>query len=161
MLAIIAAMTADRVIGKDNQMPWGRMPADLKHFCELTMGKAIIMGRKTFESIGKPLPGRRNIVITRSQDLNLPGCEVVNSFEDALAKASVAEDVVVIGGGEIYRLAMSLVDHMYLTYIDYPNGGDTYFPEWNASDWQELSNETFSADAKNPYAYRFVELTKR
>jgi dihydrofolate reductase len=140
-LSLIAALAKNRVIGADNALPW-RLPEDLKHFKALTMGHPVIMGRKTFESIGKPLPGRRNIVVTRSGNFRAEGCEVVDSPEAALrASAGLAEEVFVIGGAELYRAFLDQADCMYLTEIDRDVEGDARFPDFIRDEWQEVSRE--------------------
>ena len=159
-ISLIAAMAEDRVIGKDNDMPW-HLPADLQHFKRVTLGKPVIMGRKTFESIGRPLPGRKNIVITRSQNWTSNGVEVVNSPDNALKLVKDAEEVMIIGGGNIYRQFLSLADTLYLTFIDLKVEGDTQFPDWKQfGSWAEIERQDFAADEKNPHPYQFVTLKK-
>lgn len=158
MIALIAAMAKNRVIGKSQQMPW-HLPADLAHFKKMTMGKPILMGRKTFESIGKPLPGRRNLVITR-QDITIAGCEIFHSLEEALNAVANVEEVMVIGGGDLFQQALPRTDRLYFTFIDLDVEGDTFFPEWSEKEWKIISNEAHKPDAKNPYAYRFVILER-
>ena len=126
-ISIVAAMGHGRVIGSENQMPW-HLPADLKHFKAVTMGKPVVMGRKTYESIGKPLPGRRNVVVSRQQDLKIPGCDVVMSFDAILDLLHKQPEVMVIGGGSIYEQAMLRASRMYLTFIDTNVKGVTFFP---------------------------------
>ncbi|NVK23423.1 MAG: type 3 dihydrofolate reductase [Gammaproteobacteria bacterium] len=160
-ISLIAAMANNRVIGKDNDMPW-HMPADLAHFKRVTLGKPVIMGRKTYESIGRPLPGRQNIVITRNSDWHCEGVDVVSSPEQALAKVSDAEEVMVIGGGNIYQQFLPLANKLHLTFIDLDVDGDTKFPDWNeAADWRQTESESYSADDKNKHAYQFVILEKQ
>ncbi len=144
------------MIGKDNKMPW-HLPADLKHFKSVTIGKPIIMGRKTFEAIGKPLPGRRNIVITR-QELTLPGCDVFHSLQEALAAVVLEPEAMIIGGANVYAQALPLAGRMYLTFIDVDVDGDAFFPVWDENAWREISNEAHAPDGKNPLAYRFAVL---
>ena len=141
-------------------MPW-HLPADLKHFKTITMGKPIIMGRKTFEAIGRPLPGRRNIVVSRQVGLSFVGCEVCRSLEDAFATCAIEEEVMVIGGAEIYQQALPLVSRMVLTLIDHDFEGDAFFPQWNVNEWHEVSCEKHQPDEKNLYSYRFVELRRK
>jgi len=160
MISIIAAMANHRVIGRNNALPW-RMPADLKHFKAVTMGKPVIMGRKTFASIGKPLPGRRNIVVSTQSALTLPGCEVFDSFERALAAIDEATEAVVIGGAQIYAQALPLATRMYLTVIDLDIEGDAFFPEWDERLWKEVSRVEHAADEKNSHPFNFVELQRR
>jgi dihydrofolate reductase len=164
--ALIVAMASNQTIGINNTLPW-HLPHDLKYFKNVTMAKPIIMGRKTYESIGRPLPGRTNIVITRQSDYQAEGIVVVNSLQQALDKAEdisfVAghEEVMVIGGAEIYQQALLQADRLYITHVDAEIEGDAFFPtvEWN--DWQEFQREEHAADPagddqKNPYDYSFV-----
>jgi len=137
-LALVVAMTADRVIGLNGDMPW-HIPEDLKHFRRVTMGHAIIMGRKTHESIGRPLPRRRNIVITRNVDAEFPGCEVAFSLQSAIdmARAGGDDEPRVVGGGAIYALALPLATKLILTEVDLSVEGDTHFPAFDANGWVE------------------------
>lgn len=153
-LSLIAAMSRNRVIGRDNAMPW-HLSADLKHFKAVTMGKPVIMGRKTFESIGRPLPGRQNIIISRQPGFAAAGCSMAASLEQALAACSGAEEVFVIGGSEIYRLALPAADRLHLTEIDADFEGDTHFPAINAAEWRESSRDSHAA-GETPFAYAFV-----
>lgn len=158
---MIAAMANDRVIGKDNDMPW-HMPADLAHFKKVTMGKPVIMGRKTFESIGRPLPGRKNIVITRNSDWSYESVEVAASTQDAMLLVADVEEVMVIGGGNIYQQFLPQASTLHLTFIDLKVEGDTKFPNWlEVGDWQQVSNEKHAADEKNAHDYEFVTLEKQ
>lgn len=160
-LTIVAALAKNYVIGKDNQLPW-HLPADLKRFKNLTMGKPIVMGRKTFESIGKALPGRRNIVITRQIDLTLQDCEIFSSFEKVLEALQAADipEVMIIGGASIFEQSLPQVNQMYLTIIEQEFDGDAYFPIWNNAEWKEISNTLHHPDEKNPYFYRFIDLIR-
>ncbi len=164
-IAMIAAMANNRVIGKDNQMPW-HLPADLKHFKAVTLGKPVIMGRKTFESIGRPLPGRRNLVISRTIPAQTLGAEWFVCVEQALAAAQVTlskqdDEVMVIGGGEIYRQCLPLANTLYLTEIELTTAGDAFFPDYHAAaDWRICSEQRNSADDRNPYPYRFITLER-
>ena len=155
-ISMIAAMAHDRVIGKDNQMPW-HMPADLAHFKRVTLGKPVLMGRKTFESIGRPLPGRRNLVISRNPDYQADGIEVVGSVEAALALLADNEvaEVMVIGGGHLYAELLPKADCLYLTRIELMVEGDTRFPAFADEQWQCVEREVHQADEKNPHPYRF------
>lgn len=160
-ISMIAAMAKDRVIGKDNDMPW-HMPADLAHFKKVTMGKPVIMGRKTFESIGRPLPGRTNIVITRNSEWSHEGVEVAASPQDAMLLVADVEEVMVIGGGNIYQQFLSQVSTLHLTFIELEVEGDTRFPNWlEVGDWQQVTSEKHAADEKNAYDYEFVTLEKQ
>ncbi|CAM5225858.1 type 3 dihydrofolate reductase [Alishewanella longhuensis] len=159
-IAMIAAMAANRVIGRDNQMPW-HLPADLKHFKAVTLGKPVVMGRKTFELIGRPLPGRRNIVISRQEAPVNSQVEWVSSIEQALALVADVPEVMIIGGAEIYRQCLPLATRLYLTEIELEVAGDAFFPDYNAAaSWQERSNEYFPVSAENPLAYRFLTLER-
>ncbi|QXO19370.1 type 3 dihydrofolate reductase [Vibrio ostreae] len=146
------------VIGNDNEMPW-HLPADFIWFKQHTLGKPVIMGRKTYESIGKPLPGRRNIVITRNPEYSAEGVTIVPSLEIALAEAGDADEAMIIGGGSIYNEALPKASKLYLTFIDAEISGDTYFPEWDSS-WTETHREHYRADEKNQYDMDFVVLEK-
>lgn len=159
MISLIVAMAHNRVIGKNNGMPW-HLPADLKHFKKITSGKPVIMGRKTFESIGKALPNRRNIVISRNAAYQAPDCEVVTSLSAALALVADANEICIIGGAQIFQEALPMADRLYLTFIDLKIEGDTFFPEWNHIHWRELFHDTHPADQQNPYALTFVTLER-
>jgi dihydrofolate reductase len=154
---LIAAFTDNRVLGKDNRLIW-HLPEDLKNFKRLTSGHPVIMGRKTFESLGRPLPNRTNIIITRNADFKAEGCVVVSSLENALQKAEEAgaEKAFVIGGGEIYAQALPIADLMYLTHVHTTLEGDTFFPEFSTQDWQETARQSFEADEKHAYAFDIV-----
>jgi dihydrofolate reductase len=161
MISMIAAMAHNRVIGADNDMPW-HLPADLQHFKRTTMGKPVLMGRKTYESIGKALPGRPNIVITRNPDYKLADATVVDSVEAAMKEASAYEEVMIIGGGSIYDMMLAQADRLYLTFIDVDVAGDTHFPDYEANaDWEESARESHTKDDKNLYDYTFVTLEKK
>jgi len=154
ILSMIVAHADNRVIGKDNDMPW-HLPADLAYFKRTTLGKPIIMGRKTYESIGRPLPGRKNIVISRDEGYRAEGVEVVGSVEAALALVSDVEEVMVIGGGAIYKHCLPAAQRLYITHIDANIVGDTYFPEYDLNEWQLAVSEVKAADEKNNYQLRF------
>lgn len=167
-LALIVAKAENNVIGRNNKLPW-YLPQDLKYFKQVTMGKPIIMGRKTFESIGKPLAGRKNIVISRQTRLHLPAeVALVSSIQEALQVAHADEvnsqqnEAMLIGGAEIYRLALeqNLVKRLYLTQVHAQVEGDAYFPELDMQQWQEVSRQDFKAADSNPYAYSFIVLEK-
>ncbi len=162
-IAMIAAMAANRVIGADNKMPW-HLPADLQHFKAVTMGKPVIMGRKTYESIGKALPGRTNIVITRQPDYQLADAHIVSDPDKALtlAERTETDEVMVIGGGTIYDAFLPYTDTLYLTHIAATVDGDTHFPDYEAvGQWQEVASEQREADERNEYACRFVTLKRQ
>ena len=151
IISLIAAIGKNMVIGTDNKLPW-KLSADLKRFKELTLGKPVIMGRKTFESIGRPLPNRINIIITRDKNYRADGCVVVRSAEDALKAAKHSEEAMVIGGGQIFREFLSKANKMYLTLIDKEFEGDAYFPEYNENEWKEVFREERS-DSGLKYAF--------
>ena len=157
-VSIIVAIGENNAIGKDNQLLW-HLPADLRHFKNKTSGHTIIMGRKTFDSVGKPLPNRRNIVVTR-QDIKIEGCEVVKSIDDALALCRDEEEVFIGGGAEIYKLAMPKTDRIYLTIVHQEFDADTFFPEIDFSQWVETSHEDHEADPKNYIPYSFLTLER-
>jgi len=165
-VALIWAMSRNRVIGRNNALPW-YLPEDLKYFKRITMGKPVIMGRKTWESIGRPLPGRTNIVITRNSDYTVPdGVSVVSSLDAALQLAEKiclingGDEAVVMGGAEIYALALPRAERLYLTQVHAEVNGDAFFPEIDLSRWQELGREDFQASGANPYDYSFVVLRR-
>ncbi len=158
-IALIAAMANHRVIGMHNQMPW-HLPADLKHFKAITLGKPIIMGRKTFESLGRALPGRDNLVVSRQTDYDAPGATVYANLENALSDVKHVPEIMVIGGAQLFEQALPLADRLYLTFIDLEVEGDTFFPEWDSAQWREVSREAHAADAHNPYAYTFITFKK-
>ena len=159
-VTIVAALGRNRVIGMDNRMPW-HISEDLKRFKALTMGHPVIMGRKTFESIGKALPGRENVVITRSHDFEAPECRMVHSLEEALAAAGAAAEVFVIGGAEIYALALPLADRLQLTEVDAAIDGDAYFPDFDRSAWREVSRKPGSTAGPDRLRYDFVTYERR
>ncbi|MCG9721296.1 type 3 dihydrofolate reductase [Shewanella sp. Isolate7] len=157
-IAMIAAMANNRVIGKDNQMPW-HLPEDLRHFKQMTLGKPVVMGRKTFESIGRPLPGRHNLVVSRQADLVIEGVTCVTSFEQAKELVQDCEELVVIGGGQLYAELLPQADCLYLTEINLDVEGDTHFPEWDDGSWQILDSESHTND--KGLEYRFINLVKK
>ena len=159
-VSMIAAMAHDRVIGKDNDMPW-HLPADLKHFKQVTLGKPVIMGRKTIESIGRALPGRKNIVISRNAQYQFEGADTVTSVQEALDSVADVEEVMIIGGGNIYAQCLPISNTLYLTFIDLEVEGDTHFPDYESTGpWHCVSRESHSKDEKNPHDYEFVTLSK-
>ena len=159
-LSIIVALSENHVIGSGNQLPW-KLSADLKRVKALTMGHHLIMGRKTYESIGRPLPGRTNVIITRNGSYAPEGCVVVNSLAAALELAKEDSEAFVFGGGEIFREALPLVNKIYLTKVHCVIDGDTHFPELTSSEWIELDREEFKADEKNEYDYSFITLQRK
>lgn len=163
LISMIAAMANNRVIGAKNAMPW-HLPADLQHFKRVTLGKPVIMGRKTYQSIGKALPGRLNIVITSDPGFSVLDAMVVNSCEEAIriaqAQEKNADEVMIIGGGSIYQYFMPQCQRLYLTLIDLDVEGDTYFPPYHRANWKPLTTEPHLPDEKNPYNYQFITLAK-
>ena len=160
-VAIIVAIAEGNAIGKDQQLLC-HMPADLKRFKALTTGHTIIMGRKTFESLPHALPNRRNIVLSSQPKVNFPGCEVCTSFPEALACCAGEEEVFIIGGGQVYRQALSLTNKLYITYIHhaFPEA-TTFFPELDAAQWEETDREEHPADEKNPYPYTYINYSRK
>lgn len=154
-ICLIAAMAANRVIGRDNALPW-HLPADLKRFKALTMGHPVLMGRKTYESIGKPLPGRRNLVITRNRGYSAPGCEAVHSLDEALAACGDAQDVYVIGGAQLYREALPHAQCLELTEIHAAFDGDAVFPPFAPEQWRETAREIHAPGSGTAFGYDFV-----
>jgi dihydrofolate reductase len=154
-LSIIVAMAKNRVIGANGAIPW-RLPNELKLFKSVTMGHPIVMGRKTYESIGRLLPGRTTVIVTRQVGYRVPGALIAHSLEEAIAACNEDDEVFVIGGGELYRAALSLADRIYLTTVDAEPAGDTYMPEFDPADWRETSAEYFSPDDQHRYRYRYA-----
>lgn len=152
MIKIIVARSRNGVIGNSNKLIWN-LPADLKRFKEVTTGHPIVMGRKTYESIGRPLPNRRNIIVTKDENLHIKDCEVVNSIEEALLLTN--NDCFIIGGGEIYKQVIGISEKIYLTEVNEDFFGDTYFPDIDHS-WSMTSQQDFKADEKNKYNYSFI-----
>lgn len=154
VLSMIVATALDRIIGKDNDMPW-HLPADLQYFKKMTLGKPIIMGRKTFESIGRPLPGRKNIVISRDPNYQANGVNTVTTVDDALALVKDVEEIMVIGGGAIYKHCMPAATRLYITHINAEVAGDTQFPEYDLNEWNKVSSDVRLADENNKYDVDF------
>lgn len=151
MINIIAAISKNNVLGKDNKLLW-HLPNDLKYFKKITTGKTVVMGRKTFESIGKPLPNRRNIVVS-NRNLNIENVEIVNNIKDII---SLNDDIFIIGGGEIYKSTINLADKLYITLIDFEFSGDVYFPDIDLTKWKITNKEYHQKDEKNKYDYTFI-----
>ncbi|MCA1054549.1 dihydrofolate reductase [Rossellomorea aquimaris] len=161
MISFIVAMDKNSAIGKNNELPW-HLPADLAFFKKVTMGSPIVMGRKTHESIGKALPGRENIVITRDKQYEAEGCTIIHSIEEITAVApNVQDEVFVIGGAEIFKEAFPHADRLYLTLIEDEFDGDTFFPPFNRDEWDVISREKGPKDEKNPYDYYFMILDRK
>ena len=158
-VSLIVAAATNKVIGRDGGLPW-HLSEDLKRFKRLTTGKPIIMGRLTYESIGKPLPGRRNIVISSREGLEIEGCEVVATPNDALKLAVGADEVMVIGGGKVYEQMLPMADRIYMTLVNALPDGDTFLPEISNEEWQVVDQEEFPADESREYGYSFMTLDR-
>jgi len=163
-LSLLVAMAKNRVIGRDNKLPW-HLPADLKHFKFLTMGQTIVMGRKTYESIGKPLPGRVNIIITRQAGYEVPGATVVSSIDDALLMCekirSINGENFIIGGEELYRQTLKICQRIYITEIQRDFEGDVYFPEVDPNEWEETQRDKHISENDTNLEYHFVVLDRK
>lgn len=163
-VSFVVAMSRGRVIGRGGELPW-RLPRDLKHFRALTWGKPIVMGRKTHESLGRPLPGRTNIILTRRPGFEAPGCWVVDSMDAALdqARAAGADELMVVGGGQVYRDFLPLCSKIHLTLVEGDFEGDTFFPVdlLSADEWRAVHEESWEADERNPHDARYLVLERR
>lgn len=155
IISLIAAMDENRLIGSNNGLPW-HLPADFKHFKEVTMGKPVIMGRKTFESIGRPLPGRKNVVVSRT-GFSAKGVISAASIDEALTEVAGVEEVMIIGGANFYEQMLSKADRMYLTHVSASCQGDAWFPEYSLDEWVITSRQDYKADEKNNYNFSVVE----
>jgi dihydrofolate reductase len=154
-IALIAALDENGLIGNQNALPWPRLRADMRHFRETTLNHPVVMGRKTFESLGsKPLPSRTNIILTRDTSFSAPNCEIVHSVEEVLTRPE--EKIFIIGGREVYQLFLPHANQLYLTYISGQFTGDTYFPEFNKQEWELSSEKEIPADTETPYPLRFT-----
>lgn len=159
-ISLVVAASTNNVIGSDGGLPW-HLPDDLRHFKRLTTGNPIVMGRRTFESIGRPLPDRRNIVMTRDPDYVAPGCDVVSSVREALDLVEDADEVMIIGGGQVYRDFLPHADRIYLTRVQADVEGDTYFPDIDEAGWRLVSSEPHAADEKHAYAFDVMVFERR
>jgi len=159
IISLIAAMDKNRLIGRENGLPW-HLPADFNHFKQVTMGKPIVMGRKTFESIGKPLPGRKNIVISRT-GFNAEGVITVDSIDKAFAEVANENEIMVIGGASFYEQMIGRADRMYLTHVDAECDGDSWFPEIDMADWEIEDEKSYSADEKNNYSFKIITYQRK
>lgn len=159
-ISIISAIASNGAIGKKNSLPW-YLPADLKHFKEKTTGKTIVMGLNTFKSIGKPLPNRKNVVLTTDTSFQFEGITVAHSIEEVLEMTKNDEEVMICGGASVYKQFLPLAEKLYLTYIHHDFEGDIFFPDFNKDEWKETSKEDHQPDEKNQYSYSFVELEKK
>ena len=160
LISFVVAMTPDRVIGRDNQLPW-HIPADLAHFKRLTIGKPVVMGRRTFESIGRPLPQRHNIVVTRDRSYMAEGCTIAHSVEGALSAAGKVSEIAIIGGAQIFEALLPRADVLHITYVHADIDGDTFFPPLNPDDWHEHERREVGVGPKNAYPLSFVTLLRR
>jgi dihydrofolate reductase len=158
--SLVVAVARNGVIGRDNALPW-RLPADLAHFKRVTMGHPIVMGRRTYESIGKPLPGRKNIVVTHNRSFRAPGCTVVGSLDEAWREAGDADEVCVIGGTTLFAETLPLADVIHLTEVEADVEGDTFFPPFDRREWDQREVARHPADDRNAYSTRILELTRR
>lgn len=160
MVTIIAAVGRNKALGKNNDLIW-HLPADLRRFKKVTRGHHVIMGRKTFESLGKPLPSRTNIIVSRNPDYTAEGCIVVNSLEEALKNAKSDPNPYILGGAEIYKQALSVADQMDLTLVHNDFDADTFFPDFSEENWIEITRQDFEKDEENPYDFSFVQYKKK
>jgi len=160
MVTIIAAIGRNRALGKNNDLIW-HLPADLRRFKKVTRGHHIIMGRKTYESLGKPLPNRTNIIVSRNPDYKAEGCVVVSSLDEALKTAKADPNPYVLGGAEIYKQALSIADFMDLTLVHADFEADAFFPDFSLENWKEIGRQDFEKDEENPYDYSFVQYKKK
>jgi dihydrofolate reductase len=160
IISIIAAMDRNRLIGNNNELPW-HLPADLAHFKKITLNKPILMGRKTYESIGRPLPGRQNIVISRNKDLKIEGVTVVNTLEGAIESLKDVDELIVVGGSIIYELMLPRAQRMYLSYVDGEFEGDAWFPEFDETQWDVAESVVQEPDEINRYGCRFVTYERK
>ncbi len=159
-ISILVAMAHNRTIGINNTLPW-RCPEDLKRFKALTMGHHIVMGRKTYDSIGKPLPGRTTVVVTRNRELNIEGCVMAYSLQEAIAACEGDAEIFIVGGAELYAQALPLADTLYLTEILQDVAGDAHFPEFDASHWQEIARAAHRQETPQPLEFHFVTYKRK
>ncbi|MDD5037351.1 MAG: type 3 dihydrofolate reductase [Methylococcaceae bacterium] len=158
-ISLIVAMSSNHVIGVDNRMPW-HLSADLKRFRTITHGKPILMGRKTHESIGRPLPGRRNIILTHSHDYRAEGCSIAHTLAEAITEAGAVDELMIIGGSSLYERFLPEANRLYLTLIDREFDGDTFFPPLDMMHWKTIESETIDDDPDVDFSYRFLVLEK-
>ena len=159
-ISIIAAISKNRIIGIGDKLPWD-LPSDMAHFKKLTLGKPVIMGQKTFESIGRPLGGRKNIVLTLNKDFKAKGCIIARSIEQALEKAKPAKEAMIAGGASVYKQFFPLAHCLYLTIIEHNFKGDVFFPEFDYNDWQEIERVEVGQSERNPYKHAFLTLKRK
>lgn len=160
MISFLVAMDNKRTIGKDNDLPW-HLPDDLAYFKRVTMGHPMVMGRKTYESIGRPLPGRENIILTRNKDYRAEGCTIVHTIEEVIDRHRPDEELFIIGGAEIFNTTFSHADRLYITHIDDDFEGDTFFPEFDEQHWELVSKEKGIKNEKNPYDYYYLVYNRK
>lgn len=162
-ITIIAALAKNRVIGYKGKLPWPKMKADLQRFRKLSLGKAVIMGSKTFQSLGRPLPKRLNIILTRKKNLKIKNCKIAHSIKEALqiAKKAGAKEVIIGGGASVYEQFLPLADKMYLTIIHAGFKGDAFFPKYSSREWEEIERSDYEPDEENPYSYSFITLVRK
>lgn len=159
LISAVVALSENRAIGKNNQLLW-HLPADLAHFKQITTGKPIVMGRKTYQSIGRPLPNRSNVILTQDKQFKAEGCIIVHSIEAALTVSTGQDEMCIIGGAEIYRQFMPWIERIYLTKVHHVFPADTFFPELNADEWKETESISHPPDEKNKYSYSFSTLKR-
>ena len=157
-ISMIAALAKNRVIGFQNQLPW-RLRTDLQHFLKCTMGKPIVMGRKTYDSIGKPLPGRENIILSSQQNLVIADCKIIHKISEL--KQFDAAEIMIIGGATLYEMMLPYASTLYLTFVDCEPEGDTFFPAWKSDDWQTIAESSHLADEQNDHDFQFVQLQRK
>jgi dihydrofolate reductase len=160
LISHIVAFSNNRVIGVNNEMPW-HLPNDLKHFKKTTLNKPILMGRKTYDSIGKPLPKRRNLVLTRQQDLQIEGCEVVNSIAQAYELCKNDPELMIIGGADLYEQTLNDTERVYATLVDCDIDGDVYYPKIDLKNWKLINSEKHAQDEKHNYPYSYLQLDRK
>ena len=160
IISIVVAMARNRTIGVNNTLPW-RCPEDLKRFKSLTMGHHMIMGRKTFDSIGKPLPGRITVVVTRNENLHIEGCVMAHSLENAIADCAADHEIFIVGGAELYALSLPLANKLYITHVQKNVTGDAHFPEFDQAEWQELTREKRTQEMPESLEYDFVTYQRK
>lgn len=158
-ISIVVAMSSNAVIGRNGDLPW-HLSADLKHFKSITMGKPVVMGRKTHESIGRPLPGRENIILTRDNNYKAEGCTIINNLNGISSRFSAAEEIMIVGGSQLYAETLAAAKKLFITEVHAELAGDTYFPDFDRGQWREIERQDCKADEKNDFDYSFVVLER-
>lgn len=158
-ISIVVAMSSNAVIGRNGDLPW-HLSADLKHFKSITMGKPVVMGRITHESIGRPLPGRENIILTRDDNYKAEGCTIINNLNDISSRFSAAEEIMIVGGSQLYAETLAAAKKLFITEVHAELAGDTYFPDFDRGQWREIERQDCKADEKNDFDYSFVVLER-